>query len=161
MNTWRFSYTTAWSRLVKRIQRQSLRLCFRETAGRRSGEMACTTSITTTQPRMRCWALRLEVYGRADLLEGNATLVLGGENGKQVEVQAGDIMLLPTGTGHCELKATSEFLVVGAYPPGQHWDICRSAPSPAANERMRNLPFPNSDPVFGSGGPMTKIWESK
>jgi len=76
-------------------------------------------------------------------------------------IQAGDIMLLPTGTGHCELKATSEFLVVGAYPPGQHWDICRSAPSPAANERMRNLPFPNSDPVFGSGGPMTKIWESK
>ena len=31
-------------------------------------------------------------------------------------------------------------------------------PSPAAIERMQNLPFPNSDPVFGSGGPMTKIW---
>jgi uncharacterized protein YjlB len=99
-----------------------------------------------------------EVLGFA---AGSATLILGGENGHQIEVSAGDIALLPTGTGHCEAKATSDFLVVGAYPPGQNWDICRSAPSPAAIQRMLNLPFPNSDPVFGSGGSMTNIWRPK
>jgi uncharacterized protein YjlB len=99
-----------------------------------------------------------EVLGFA---AGSATLILGGENGHVLDVHPGDIALLPTGTGHCELKASSDFLVVGAYPPAQEWDICRSAPSPEAIERMRNLPFPNSDPVFGSGGPITRIWAPK
>jgi uncharacterized protein YjlB len=47
---------------------------------------------------------------------------------------------------------------VGAYPTDQHWDICRTAPSSEAIERMLHLRFPNSDPVLGADGPLTKMW---
>jgi len=84
--------------------------------------------------------------------------VLGGEGGHEVMVRAGDIALLPTGTGHCCLTASHNFLVVGAYPADQHWDICRSAPDAAAEKRMATLPFPKSDPVSGAGGPLIRLW---
>ncbi len=86
--------------------------------------------------------------------------MLGGENGHEVTVQAGDVVLLPAGTGHCELEKSADFLVVGAYPPGQSWDICRSAPDAAAQSRMATLPYPGSDPVRGAGGPLQQYWRS-
>lgn len=96
-----------------------------------------------------------EVLGVA---AGHATLLLGGPGGQQMTVAAGDVLVLPAGTGHCRLQASGDFLVIGGYPAGQHADICRQAATEEQVARMATLSLPQADPVLGRTGPLTALW---
>jgi uncharacterized protein YjlB len=89
-----------------------------------------------------------EVLG---VVAGAATLELGGPQGEAFEVAAGDVLVLPAGTGHRRATARDGFTVVGAYPAGQeNYDLLREADD-AARERIRAVPLPERDPVGGDG----------
>ena len=96
-----------------------------------------------------------EVLG---VVSGQARLMLGGPDGHVVDVSEGDALLLPAGTGHCNLASSTDFLVVGAYPPGQHADIQREALSKAQLKNIDKLPFPEYDPVYGEAGGLITHW---
>ncbi|NHO20189.1 cupin domain-containing protein [Acetobacter oeni] len=96
-----------------------------------------------------------EVLGVA---RGSATLTIGGPGGKEMKVEAGDLIVLPAGTGHKNEGSSEDFLVVGAYPPDQDFDLQRQAISADTIAQMDRLAFPHSDPVSGANGPLTALW---
>jgi len=98
-----------------------------------------------------------EVLGIA---RGRARVQFGGESGRPLDVAAGDAVVIPAGVGHKRLLASSDLLVVGAYPPGQDWDLMRGRPGerPDADRRIAAVPLPETDPVMGAGGPLLTLW---
>ena len=85
------------------------------------------------------------------VIAGRAVLELGGPQGEAFEVAAGDVVVLPAGTGHRRASASGDFRVVGAYPAGQEdYDLLRQADD-AARARIDALDAPPDDPVGGDG----------
>lgn len=98
-----------------------------------------------------------EVLG---ILAGRATVMLGGPGGERFEVAAGDVLVLPAGTGHRNLGSSSDLLVAGAYPRGQRWDLRRGDPG-EHDEVLANIAavaLPETDPVAGPAGPLIELW---
>lgn len=89
------------------------------------------------------------------VVAGRATVELGGPQGRAFRVTAGDVLVLPAGTGHRRASSERDFTVVGAYPAGQEdYDLLRGddpAEVAAARERITALGAPPQDPVGGDG----------
>jgi uncharacterized protein YjlB len=99
-----------------------------------------------------------EVLGIA---RGKGTVRFGGNNGRTVQLKAGDVAILPAGTGHQCLAASADFLVVGAYPPSGTYDECTTSEDHArALKTIPKVGRPRKDPVYGSRGPLMAAWKS-
>jgi uncharacterized protein YjlB len=95
-----------------------------------------------------------EVLG---FVKGEARVRFGGGKGETVEVRAGDVVVVPAGVAHRNEGASRDLLVIGAYAQGRDYDTCTRGDEDAL-ERIRSVPKPASDPVYGARGPLLKAW---
>lgn len=91
---------------------------------------------------------------------GKARVQLGGASGPVHEIGPGDVVVIPAGVAHKRIAASADLLIVGAYPQGAAPDMCRPECEPVeqAAARVRTVPVPATDPVYGAGGPLCRRW---
>jgi uncharacterized protein YjlB len=103
------------------------------------------------------------VHEALGIARGHARVRFGGDAGEELEISAGDVAILPAGTGHQCLSASPDFSVVGAYPPGAKMHVTLPTPENHA-KALKTIPevkLPNSDPVMGKDGPLIRLWRRK
>ncbi|SMQ85415.1 Uncharacterized protein YjlB [Devosia lucknowensis] len=81
-------------------------------------------------------------------------VVLFGDGGTTVRVEAGDIIVLPAGVSHCMTGNSDDIQMVGGYPDGRDWDNVQQALLDEAGhrdaaKRIMMLPIPDRDPATG------------
>ena len=95
------------------------------------------------------------------IARGRATVEFGGAKGQTLTVEAGDVVVLPAGTGHRRISSSSDLLVVGAYPRGSRVDQNRPGDIDHAQAiaAIASVAVPPMDPVYGATGPLKELWK--
>jgi uncharacterized protein YjlB len=103
------------------------------------------------------------VHEALGVARGRAKVRFGGNQGEAIEISAGDVAILPAGTGHQCLSASADFCVVGAYPPGPQMHVTLPTPENHA-KALKTIPavkLPETDPVMGADGPLVSLWKQE
>jgi uncharacterized protein YjlB len=101
------------------------------------------------------------IHEALGIAAGSARVQLGGHHGEALELRAGDIAVLPAGTGHQRLLGSDDLLVVGGYPPDGTYNLCRGDNPSERDKALVTIPkvsLPDSDPVQGKNGGLIKLW---
>ena len=101
-----------------------------------------------------------EVLG---VYEGDTIIKLGGENGVKVEIEKGDVLIIPAGIAHKNMGEKNQIKCVGAYPNGLDYDMNYGKPHEQIRtvENIWKLEVPLTDPVFGLQGEIQHYWKFK
>lgn len=96
------------------------------------------------------------------IIKGKTTIQLGGDNGIKLTIQKGDVLVIPAGVAHKNLGNEKDVIAIGAYPGGRDYDMNYGDPAerPATDNKIKKLPVPSSDPLFGNTNGVPKIWRA-
>ncbi len=99
-----------------------------------------------------------EVMG---IFSGKAEVQFGGEYGVCIELDRGDVVIIPAGVAHKKLNASDDLVVVGAYPNGAEYNIKLGTEDERkqADEDISKVKIPDTDPVYGIKGHLFECWD--
>lgn len=94
------------------------------------------------------------------IYKGSVRVQFGGKKGQIFEATVGDVLILPAGLTHKNVRCSSDFRTVGCYPAGQSPDMKygKAGERPATDRNIARVSLPRLDPVYGAGGPLAKYW---
>jgi uncharacterized protein YjlB len=94
---------------------------------------------------------------------GKTTIQLGGKNGISINVEKGDVLIIPAGVAHRNTGEGASIRCVGAYPSGRDYDMNYGSKGerPKADENIKRVPLPLQDPVFGKKGGLRNYWKEE
>lgn len=98
-----------------------------------------------------------EVIG---VYSGWVKVQMGGPDGKMMQLKAGDAVIIPAGVSHKNIESSRDFACVGAYPPGQSWDMKygKADEWELALSNIKKVAMPATDPVFGRENGLLHYW---
>ena len=78
-----------------------------------------------------------------------------------IKIEKGDVILIPAGVAHKNMRNEKDVICVGGYPHGKDYDINygKEEERPAADRLISKVQIPGFDPLTGKNGPMNAIWE--
>jgi uncharacterized protein YjlB len=98
----------------------------------------------------------LMVLGRPGVIR------VGGTRGMDLPVQAGYLIAIPAGVVHQRIEGGPGFIVAGLYPVEMTWDLLEEG-NPVhlatARKNIPKVPLPQSDPLWGTHGPIMRHWQ--
>jgi uncharacterized protein YjlB len=135
-------------------------------AGQRSGEKATAlyrrngwrgTWVYTVFPY---WHFHTRGHEALTCVSGGARIGFGGDSGVEVDVEIGDVCVIPAGVGHRRLSSSPDFQMAGAYPPGQEGNIVRPGDMDGATiaREIALLALPETDPITGNADGVAEAW---
>jgi uncharacterized protein YjlB len=100
------------------------------------------------------------IHEAIGVARGRAKVRFGGDDGHEIKIVLGDVVILPAGTGRQCLTQSPDLTVIGDYPPTGKFDLCRGskAEQSKALAAIPKVPKPVADPVSGPEGPPPALW---
>ncbi len=106
------------------------------------------------------WHYHLHAHEVLGCISGSARVGFGGDHGIVADFNEGDVVIIPAGVGHKRMSQAPGFKVVGGYPPGQNGAVTNAGDVDLerAVRETAAVPVPASDPMWGAGEGLPKLW---